>query len=55
MFTIKSLKLKVIGFWDRCFFTQNSKDSGVICQDEDGNEHLYTYFELKQMMKKAGV
>lgn len=55
MFTIKSLKLKVIGFWDQCFFYQNSKYSGLICLDESGNEHLYSYFELRQMMKKAGV
>lgn len=55
MFTIKSLKLKVIGFWDQCFFRQNSKYSGLICLDESGNEKLYSYFELRQMMKKAGV
>lgn len=55
MFTIKSLKLEVIGFWDQCFFCQNSKYSGLICLDESGNEKLYSYFELRQMMKKAGV
>lgn len=55
MFTIKSLKLKVIGFWDQCFFTQNSQHSGLICQDENGNEHLYSYFEIRKMMKKAGA
>lgn len=52
MFTIKSLKLKVIGFWDQCFFRQNSKYSGLICLDESGNEKLYSYFELRQMMKR---
>lgn len=55
MLTIKSLKLKVIGFWDRCFFQQNSKESGVICLDEDGNEHLYSYFQLRKMIRKAGA
>lgn len=55
MFTIKSLKLKVIGFWDQCFFRQNSKYSGLICLDESGNEHLYSYFELRQMMKKESA
>lgn len=55
MFTIKSLKLKVIGFWDQCFFCQNSKYSGLICLDESGNEHLYSYFELRQMMKKESA
>lgn len=55
MFTIESLKLKVIGFWDRCFFRHNSQESGVICLDEDGNEHLYSYFELRQMMKKESA
>ena len=55
MFTIKSLKLKVIGFWDSCFFTQNSRYSGLICQDEHGNEHLYSYFELKKMSKSSHI
>lgn len=55
MFIIKSLKLKVIGFLDRCFFRRNSQESGVICLDEDGNEHLYSYFEIRKMMRKAGA
>lgn len=55
MFTIESLKLKVIGFWDRCFFWHNSQESGVICLDEDGNEHLYSYFEIRKMLRKAGA
>lgn len=55
MFTIESLKLKVIGFWDQCFFCQNSKYSGLICLDEDGNEHLYSYFEIRKMLRKAGA
>lgn len=53
MFIIKSLKLKVIGFWDNCFFTQNSQHSGLICQDENGNEHLYSYFEIRKMMRNT--
>lgn len=55
MFTTGSLKLKVTGFWDRCFFRPNSQESGIICLDEDGSEHFYSYFEIRKMMRKAGA
>ena len=46
------MKLKVIGFWEKCFFTQNSKDSGVIVEDEKGNRKAISYFELKRIIKQ---
>lgn len=53
MIDLELLGLKFIGFWDGCYFGNDSRYSGLIVEDKDGNEHSYSYFELHKMMKKA--
>lgn len=51
MINLAELNLKFVGYWDRCFFANNSKDSGLIVEDQDGNVKYLSWFELKKVMK----
>lgn len=33
---LEALGLKFCGYWDRCFFVNNTKESGLIVEDKDG-------------------
>ena len=53
MINLALLNLKFLGYWDKCFFTDNTKDSGLIVEDKEGNIKNLSWFELKKMMKKC--
>lgn len=52
MIDLIALGLTFVGFWDRCFFSNQAANSGIIVKDQTGAEHSYTYAELYNMMKK---
>ena len=53
MINLEELNLKFLGYWDRCFFTDNTKDRGLIVKDKAGNIKYLSWFELKKMMEKC--
>lgn len=52
MIDLEKLGLKVVGFWDSCFFCQDSKYSGVIVEDKNGERKTLSYFELNKIEKQ---
>ena len=52
MIDLIALGLTFVGFWDRCFFSNQAANSGITVKDQTGAEHSYTYAELYNMMKK---
>lgn len=46
---LEALGLKFCGYWDRCFFVNNTKESGLIVEDKDGNRKYLSYFELNRL------
>lgn len=53
MINLAELNLKFIGYWDRCFFTDNNNNSGLIVEDKDGVVKNLSWLELKKMMKRV--
>lgn len=53
MINLEELNLTFLGYWDRCFLTNNTKDSGLIVKDKLGNIKHLSWFELNKMMKKC--
>lgn len=47
---LERLGFKFCGFWDRCFFTAPSKESGIIVEDKDGNKRCLSWFEIKKII-----
>lgn len=52
MIDLQKLGLTFVGFWDRCFFTNQAANSGITVKDQNGAEHAYSYAQLYNMMKK---
>lgn len=51
MIDLKKLNLKFIGYWDRCFFTNNTKDSGLIVEDKEGRQQALSWYQLNKLME----
>lgn len=51
MIDLKKLNLKFIGYWDCCFFTNNTKDSGLIVEDKEGRQQALSWYQLNKLMK----
>ena len=51
MIDLKKLNLKFIGYWDSCFFTNNTKDSGLIVEDKEGSQQALSWYQLNKLMK----
>lgn len=51
MIDLSDFGLKFIGFWDNCFFNQNTKYSGIIAKDEQDNIKYISWFEFNKMTR----
>ncbi len=47
------LGFELVGFWDTCFFSQNSQHAGITVKDKEGNIKSLSYFELNKLTKEA--
>lgn len=49
---LEKLGLEFCGFWDRCFFTLSTQESGLIVKDKFGNQKYLSWFDIKKMISK---